>query len=114
VLFDTDRPASRDFTETVRTVAHLARFIIADLSEPRSVPQELQAIAPTLLSVPIQPIIVATEEPYGMFADFARYPQVLPVVRYRDIADLLETLPTIVANVAERGSVVRPLDVPTT
>jgi hypothetical protein len=38
VIFDFDRPASRDFTETVVTLAHMARFIIAHLTEPASIP----------------------------------------------------------------------------
>src|SRR6266566_5986086 len=30
VLFDFDKPRSRNFTETMKTLAHLARFVIAD------------------------------------------------------------------------------------
>src|SRR5205085_2340915 len=39
VIFDFDKPSSRDLTETITTLAHLSRFIIADISEPRSIPQ---------------------------------------------------------------------------
>jgi hypothetical protein len=38
ILFDFDKPASQDLTATVSTLAHLARFIIADLSDPSSIP----------------------------------------------------------------------------
>src|SRR5436305_4567132 len=31
VLFDFEKPKSRNFTETIKTLAHLARFVIADL-----------------------------------------------------------------------------------
>src|SRR6266700_2648246 len=43
ILFDFEKPSSRNMTETVRTLAHLSRFIIADLTDPSSIPQELQA-----------------------------------------------------------------------
>ena len=43
VLFDFDKPASRDLTETISTLAHMARFIIADITEPRfAYPMSLQ------------------------------------------------------------------------
>lgn len=87
VLFDFTGPDSRDFTETVRTLAHLSRFVIADLSAPRSVPHELQAIVPDL-NVPIAPMIVATEEPYAMFGDLQKYPWVLELRRYTNEDDV--------------------------
>ena len=92
VLFDFDKPASRDLTETVRTLAHLARFIIADLTEPRSIPQELQAIVPGL-AVPVQPLLLegSTGE-YGMFQDLRKYDWVLEVHRYDSLEDLIASL----------------------
>lgn len=38
MVFGFDRPTDRDFTETVMTLEGLSRFIIADITKPRSVP----------------------------------------------------------------------------
>jgi hypothetical protein len=92
VVFDFDKPISRDLTETVSTLAHLARFIIADITDPRSIPQELQAIVPDL-AVPVQPIIARPQQPWGMFVDFPRkYHWVLEAHAYTDLSDLLGDL----------------------
>ena len=102
VVFDFDKPANRDLTETVRTLAHLARFIIADITDPRSIPQELQAIVPDL-AVPVQPIIARPQQPWGMFVDFpAKYHAwVLKTHEYTDLSDLLSVLQTNVIAPAE-------------
>jgi hypothetical protein len=101
VVFDFDKPASRDLTETVRTLAHLARFIIADITDPRSIPQELQAIVPDL-AVPVQPIIARPQKPWGMFVDFPKkYHWVLEAHEYTDLSDLLSVLQTNVIAPAE-------------
>src|SRR5260221_6615391 len=100
ILLDFEKPSSRNFTETVRTLAHLSRFIIADLTDPSSIPQELYAIVPTL-AVPVQPLLEAPKREYSMFADFKRYHWVLPVHHYTDLADLLATLKERVIDPAE-------------
>ena len=62
ILFDFNVPATRDITETVSLLARMARFIIADLTDPSSIPKELEAIVPSL-AVPIQPLLEGSSRP---------------------------------------------------
>jgi hypothetical protein len=88
ILFDFDKPASRDLTETVSTLALLSRFIVADITDPRSIPQELSHIVPHLVSVPVKPLLHDSAREYGMFEHFPHYPWVLEVSKYSDATDM--------------------------
>jgi uncharacterized protein YjbI with pentapeptide repeats len=91
ILFDFAVPATRDITETVSLLARMSRFIIADLTDPSSIPKELEAIVPSL-AVPVQPLLEGSSRPYAMFRDYWKYEWVLPVYRYEGLEPLLATL----------------------
>ena len=57
IMFDFEKPKSRDTIETIRTLAGMSKFIIADLTDAKAVVQELQAIVPNFPSVAVRFII---------------------------------------------------------
>jgi uncharacterized protein YjbI with pentapeptide repeats len=110
VLFDFEKPANRDLTETVSTLAHLARFIIVDLTDPSSAPHEVATIIPHCV-VPVQPLLTlrpiegkaVERHEYAMFQDLRkRYSWVLPTFRYQDTTDLLASLKEHIIEPAEQ------------
>jgi len=105
VVFDFDKPASRDTHETITTLARMARFVIADITEPRSIPQELVSIVETLPSVPVKPILKQGCEPWGMYDHIRSYPWVLKLHRYRNVDDLILSLEAkVITPVAARAN----------
>ena len=97
MLFDFKQVPGRDFTETIMLLAGLSRFVIADVTGPKSVPQEAQAIIPNF-KIPFLPIIKRGERPWSMFKDFALHPWVItPVRSYASKADLIKGLKGLIA-----------------
>lgn len=100
IIFDFEAAIARDITETVGLLARMARFVFAEVTDQRSIPQELYAIAPHV-ELPIQPLVVDSEEPYPMLADLRKYPWVLPTRKYRDLDDLRGHLPQLLAAIEQ-------------
>jgi uncharacterized protein YjbI with pentapeptide repeats len=101
ILFDFENPRSRDTDETITLLARMARFIVADISDAKSVLHELRAIVPDLPSVPVQPIILETQEEPGMFDFYRNRPSFLPVHRYASQKQLIADLGEKVIRPAE-------------
>lgn len=92
ILFDFDKPKSRDLTETISTLAHMARFIIADITDAKSIPAELQCIIPNLPSVPVMPLVLRSDRGYALFEHIRRYSSVLEPYQYESQEELLASL----------------------
>ncbi len=92
MVFDFEKPTQRDFTETIMVLAGLSLFVIADITNPRSAPLELQATVPDYM-IPFVPIIAEGEPPFSMFIDLQiKHDWVLDVLTYDSIDHLLAGL----------------------
>jgi hypothetical protein len=102
MVFNFDKPETKDFTETVRLLCNLSHFVILDITNPRSAPLELQATVPDYM-VPFVPILQKGEEPFAMFVDLQnKYDWVLkPVIGYPSVDRLIEVLEDKIVRPAE-------------
>jgi uncharacterized protein YjbI with pentapeptide repeats len=102
MVFNFDKPETKDFTETVRLLCNLSHFVIVDITNPRSAPFELQATVPDYM-VPFAPILQQGEEPFAMFVDLQnKYDWVLrDVIGYPSVDRLIEVLEDEVVKPAE-------------
>lgn len=91
MMFDFEGATTKDFTETVKILAGMCRFIIADITSPKSSPLELQAAVPDY-KVPFVPIIQEGEEPFSMFANLQSYPWMFDVLQYKDSDQLISVI----------------------
>jgi uncharacterized protein YjbI with pentapeptide repeats len=71
IVFDFLPSANQGILETIKTLAGMARFVIADLTGARSVLMELAAIVPSFPSLAVRLLIKKSEHEYGML-DFIR------------------------------------------
>jgi hypothetical protein len=102
ILFDFAVPTTRDITETISLLARMARFVVADITNAKSIPQELSMIVPDLPSVPVQPLLLKGSGEYSMFEHFKRYPWVLETYEYPSSERLIAGLSKHVIGPAEK------------
>jgi hypothetical protein len=102
IVFNFDKPETKDFTETVRLLAGLSRFVIADVTNPRSSPLELQATVPEIM-VPFLPIIEEGEKPFAMLEDLwiSHRDRVFEPLYYSSLDALVGVLDTEIIGPAE-------------
>ena len=92
VMFDFEKARSQTTDETITLLARMARFVIADLSDAKSIIHELRGIIPDLPSVVVQPLILTPQEEPGMFDFIRKFPWVLEPYRYDSQVHLLANL----------------------
>jgi uncharacterized protein YjbI with pentapeptide repeats len=91
IIFDFERATTKDFTETIKTLAGMSLFVIADITNPKSAPLELQATVPDY-QIPFVPIIQEGEEPFSLFRDLkGKYDWVLKPLMYSSSDKLLQS-----------------------
>ena len=73
IMFDFQPLTSRTTVETIKTLASMARFVIADLTDARSVLQELEAVVPAFPSVAVCLLLKKSEHEYGMLDTIRLY-----------------------------------------
>jgi hypothetical protein len=102
IVFNFDKPDSKDLTETIRLLAGLSHFVIADITNPRSAPLELQATVPECM-IPFIPIIEEGEKPFAMLNDlWIKYRDwVFEPIYYPSLDRLIEKLDTEIIKPAE-------------
>src|SRR5579864_567678 len=102
IVFNFDKPDTKDFSETVRLLCNLSHFVIVDITNPRSAPLELQATVPDYM-VPFAPILQTGEDAFSMFKDLQnKHDWVLkPVIGYPSVDRLIEVLEDKIVRPAE-------------
>jgi uncharacterized protein YjbI with pentapeptide repeats len=102
IIFDFPKPERRDLAETVVLIAGLSAFVIVDITDVKSTPLEMQAIASTL-SVPIFPIMQRQSKAFSLLAGLKKFPWVMTLLKYSSREDLIAALPTAIILPAQGG-----------
>lgn len=102
IVFDFENTSNKSIDETVNLLARMSRFIIADITDAKSIPQELRGIVPDNPSVPVIPLIWKMQKEYAMFDHFRPYPWVLPLHEYESPAQLLKNIIPVIIQPAEQ------------
>ena len=102
IVFNFDKPETKDLTETIRLLAGLSHFVIADVTNPRLAPLELQATVPEIM-VPFVPIIEEGQKPFAMLTDLwiKHRDWVFEPLHYSSLDALIAVLDTEIIGPAE-------------
>lgn len=103
IVFDFENVGTKSIDETINLLARMSRFVIADITDAKSIPQELRGFVPENPSIPIVPLIWKEQCEYGMFDYFRSFPWVLPLHEYESPEQLMKNIiDTIIAPVEQK------------
>jgi uncharacterized protein YjbI with pentapeptide repeats len=102
IVFDFQPAANQTTIETIKTLAGMARFVIADITDARSVLQELQAIVTETPSVAVRLLIRKSEHKYGMLDYIRRYRSVVEkIYEYENAEEVISSIKENIIGPAE-------------
>jgi uncharacterized protein YjbI with pentapeptide repeats len=99
IMFEFAPVPGQDTMRTLTTLAHLCRFVIADLTDAQSVLQELQAICLKVPGMPVQPLLRAGSQVPPMADSFLLLPSVHSLYRYSSKERLLADFDNVIGPV---------------
>jgi hypothetical protein len=93
--------------ETVNLLARMSRFVVADITDAKSIPQELKGFVEAN-AIPVIPLILKGQSEYGMFDHFKKYHWMLPLHEYDSPEILLDNIiPAIIAPAEQKVAELR-------
>jgi uncharacterized protein YjbI with pentapeptide repeats len=99
IMYDTSDASSRNDSGIIQILSRLSRFVIADITDPKSTPHELAQYVP-FAPIPTQ-CVIRDQTPFSLEIDNGLYQWVLPTRRYPDTEGMIGDLGSIVANLEE-------------
>ncbi|MFN0175021.1 MAG: pentapeptide repeat-containing protein [Saprospiraceae bacterium] len=102
IVFDFENASNKSIDETVNLLARMSRFVIADITDAKSIPQELRGFVPDNPSIPIVPLILKAQHEYAMFDYFRNFPWVLPLHQYESSEQLIKNIIPVIITPAEQ------------
>jgi uncharacterized protein YjbI with pentapeptide repeats len=106
IIFNFDKPVDRSVSETIRILAGLSKFIVADLTDPKSSPYEAHLTIPDM-AVPVLPIIQQDHSAFSMFEDLYDYDWLLEGFEYKNTAHLLKNLKSLREEAVQKREAIR-------
>ena len=103
IMFDFQPLTSQTTVETIKTLASMARFVIADLTDARSVLEELAVIVPAFPTVAVRLLLKKSEHEYGMLDYIRNYKSVVEnTYEYENLDEVIATIKKNVILPAEK------------